>query len=340
MQWAHALSQLHARIAPRFARAEPRRRALAYLQGILSCIERKNGWQLAEHAREATPYGMHRLLSRAVWDAGLVREDLRGYVLEQLGTRDAIVVIDESGFPKRGCKSAGVQVQYCGTSGQVENCQVGVFLSYVTASGHSLIDRELYLPLSWMEDRQRCRAAGIPDAVSFQTKPELALQMMERIFQAHLSIAWVVADTVYGGNLDLRTWLEAHGYPYVLAVASTEPVGILTADGQRRRVAVSEVEALLLHEQDWQRLSMSQGTKGPRLFDWACVPMLHQWEADGRHWLLLRRDLSDRREITYSFVFGPPATPLPEMVKAIGARWHIEVRRVGAYGIPIRDRGG
>src|SRR2546421_1637378 len=224
VQWAHALSQLHARIAPRFARAEPRRRALAYLQGILSCIERKNGWQLAEHAREATPYGMQRLLSRAVWDTDLVRDDLRGYVLEQLGTRDAIVVIDESSFPKRGCKSAGVQVQYCGTSGQVENCQVGVFLTYVTASGHSLIDRELYLPLSWMEDRQRCRTAGIPDAVGFQTKPELAVQMMERIFQAHLPIAWVVADTVYGGNLELRTWLEAHAYPYVLAVAFTEPV--------------------------------------------------------------------------------------------------------------------
>jgi SRSO17 transposase len=324
VQWAQALSQLHARIAPRFARPEPRRRALAYLQGILSSIERKNGWQLAEHAREATPYGMQRLLSQAVWDADLVRDDLRTYVLEQLGTRDAIVVIDESSFPKRGCKSAGVQVQYCGSSGHVENCQVGVFLTYVTASGHSLIDRELYLPLSWMEDRPRCRAAGIPDAVGFQTKPELAVQMLERIFQAHIPIAWVVADTVYGGNLDLRTWLEGHGYPYVLAVACTEPVGILTPDGRRRQVEVSEVAALLLDEQDWQRLSMSQGTKGPRLFEWACVPILHQWEADGCHWVLLRRALSDPREIAYYFVFGPPATTLPAMVKAIGARWHIE----------------
>src|SRR6266567_8318928 len=139
--WAQALSQLHARIAPRFARAEPRRRVLRYLQGLLSSVERKKGWQLAEHAREASPYGMQRLLSSAVWDADLVRDDLRGYVLEQLGTRDAIVVIDESSFPKRGCKSAGVQVQYCGTSGQVENCQVGVFLGYVTAKGHTLLDR-------------------------------------------------------------------------------------------------------------------------------------------------------------------------------------------------------
>src|SRR5438270_266328 len=323
-RWAQALARLHARFAPRFARPEPRRRALAYLQGILSSTERKNGWQLAEHAREATPYGMQRLLSSAVWDADLVREDLRAYVLEQLGQDEAVLVLDESSFPKRGKQSAGVQMQYCGTTGHVENCQVGVFLSYVTASGHSLIDRELYLPLSWIEDRQRCRAAGIPDAVGFQTKCELAVQMMERIDQAHLPIAWVVADTVYGGNQELRTWLQVHGYPFVLAVACDEPVGVLTPDGRRRQVEVRDVAALLLHDQDWQRLSMSQGTKGPRLFDWACTPILHQWEDDGRHWLLLRRCLSDPQEIAYYFVFAPQGTTLPEMVQAIGARWHIE----------------
>ncbi len=322
--WAQALTCLHTRIAPHFARPEPRRRALAYLQGILSSIERKNGWQLAEHAREANPYGMQRLLSSAVWEADLVRDDLREYVLEQLGQESAILVIDESSFPKRGKKSAGVKVQYCGTTGQVENCQVGVFVAYVTAKGHTLIDRELYLPLDWIEDRERCQAASVPETVRFQTKPELAVQMMERIFQAAVPIAWVVADTVYGGNLDLRTWLEAHDYPYVLAVACDEPVGIMTPDGRYRQVEVREVEALLLHEQDWQRLSMSTGTKGPRLFDWAAVPILHHWEADGRHWLLLRRDLTDPREIAYYFVFGPQGTCLSEMVQASGARWHIE----------------
>jgi SRSO17 transposase len=322
--WAQLLTQLHARIASRFARPEPRRRVLAYLQGLLSSVERKNGWHLAEHAREATPYGMQRLLSQAVWDAGLVRDELREYVLEQLGQESAILVIDESSFPKRGKKSAGVKVQYCGTTGQVENCQVGVFLAYVTAKGHTLIDRELYLPLDWIEDHERCQAASIPESVRFQTKPELAVQMMERIFQAAVPIAWVVADTVYGGNLDLRTWLEAHGYPYVLAVACDEPVGILTPDGQRRRVEVGEVEALLLRDQDWQRLPMSEGTKGPRLFDWACVPILHRWEEDGRHWLLMRRSLTDPQEKAYYFVFGPPGTTLAQMVTAIGARWHIE----------------
>jgi SRSO17 transposase len=193
VRWAQALTHLHARIAPRFARPEPRRRALAYLQGLLGEVERKNGWQLAEHAREATPYGMQRLLSQAIWDADLVRDDLRGYVLEQLGHQEAIVAIDETSFPKRGEKSAGVQVQYCGTTGQVENCQVGVFLEYVTASGHALIDRELYLPLSWTEDPERCRAAGIADTIRFQTKCELAVHMMERILQAQIPISWVVA---------------------------------------------------------------------------------------------------------------------------------------------------
>jgi SRSO17 transposase len=289
-RWAQALFRLHARIAPRFARPEPRRRALAYLQGILSETERKNGWQLAEHAGESRPDGMQRLLSQAVWDTEGVRDDLRKYVLEQLGNESAILAIDETSFPKRGQKSAGVGWQYCGTTGQVQNCQVGVFLSYVTAKGHTLIDRELYLPLDWCEDRQRCRAAGVPASMRFQTKPELAVQMIERLCQAQIALSWVVADTVYGGNLDLRTWLEAHQYPYVLAVACNEPVGFQTPAGRRREEAAL-VEAFVLHEEDWQRLSMSEGTKGPRLFDWAIVPMLHQWQDDGRHGLLIRRSL-------------------------------------------------
>src|SRR5258707_9033031 len=173
-QWTQALFHLHARLAPRFARPEPHRRALAYLKGILSDIARKNGWQLAEHAGEARPDGMQRLLSQAVWDTDGVRDDLRSYVLEQLGTESAILAIDETSFPKRGNQSAGVGLQYCGTTGQVENCQVGVFLSYVTARGHTLIDRELYVPLDWIEDPDRCRGAGIPPSHRFQTKPELA----------------------------------------------------------------------------------------------------------------------------------------------------------------------
>jgi SRSO17 transposase len=194
----------------------------------------------------------------------------------------------------------------------------------VTAKGHSLIDRELYLPLEWTQDAERRQEAGIQESVRFQTKPELAIQMLKRSLQAQLPIAWVVADSVYGGNLDLRTWLEAHGYPYVLAVACDEPVGIVTLEGGRRRVEAREVEALVLQEQDWQRRAMSEGIKGPRLFDWAVVPMLHQWENDGRRWLLIRRSLTDPQEKCYYLVFAAPGTTLQEMVQALGARWHIE----------------
>ncbi len=218
-RWGQELERLHARIASRFARSEPRQRALAYLKGIVSSIERKNGWQLAEHAGEARPDGMQRLLNSAIWDADLVRDDLRAYILERLGDPHAVLVIDETSFRKRGKKSAGVKKQYCGTTGMVENCQVGVFLSYVGPKGHALIDRELYLPKEWLDDPARCREAGIPEATRFQTKCELARQMIERVWRAGIPFAWVVADTVYGGNLDLRMWLEAHGYFYVLAVA-------------------------------------------------------------------------------------------------------------------------
>jgi SRSO17 transposase len=322
-RWGQELERLHARIAPRFARPEPRRRALAYLKGIVSSIERKNGWQLAEHAGESRPDGMQRLLGSAGWDANLVRNDLRAYILERLGDPHAVLVIDETSFRKRGKKSAGVGTQHCGTTGQLENCQVGVFLAYVSPKGHTLLDRELYLPFRWTEDRERCREAGIPDAVSFQTKCELARQMVERLWNAQIPLAWVVADTVYGGNLDLRTWLEEHQYSYVLAVACTEAVGIRTPDGLKR-MTVAEAEALSFHANDWQRLSMSQGAKGPRLFDWAVMPLLHGWEEDGRHFLLIRRCLDDPQEKTYYFVFAPLGTTLAEMVKAIGARWCIE----------------
>jgi SRSO17 transposase len=322
-RWGQELERLHARIASRFARSEPRQRALAYLKGIVSSIERKNGWQLAEHAGEARPDGMQRLLNSAIWDADLVRDDLRAYILERLGDPHAVLVIDETSFRKRGKKSAGVKKQYCGTTGMVENCQVGVFLSYVGPKGHALIDRELYLPKEWLDDPARCREAGIPEATRFQTKCELARQMIERVWRAGIPFAWVVADTVYGGNLDLRMWLEAHGYFYVLAVACDEPVGIQTPDG-RKRMTVAEAEALLVHAVDWQRLSMSEGTKGPRLFDWAVIPILHGWEDDGRHFLLIRRCLDDPSKKAYYFVFAPPGATLAEMVKAIGQRWKIE----------------
>jgi SRSO17 transposase len=323
LRWQGSLVQLHARLAPYFARPEPFQRMLRFLHGILSQVERKNGWQLAEQAREATPYGMQRLLSQAVWDEHGVRDELRAFALHQLGTAQAIVAIDETSFPKRGDHSAGVKTQYCGTTGQVQNCQVGVFLSYITARGHTLIDRELYVPQDWLADRVRCRQAGIPDTLAFRTKPDLAIAMLERLHQAQVPLDWVVADSVYGGHLELRTWLEAHQYHYVGAVACDEPVVLATPTGVRR-VEVRDVPALLLTDTSWQRLSMSEGTKGPRLFDWACVPLLHRGTDDGQHSLLLRRTIDATPQLAYYLVFAPPATSLHAKVTALGGRWRIE----------------
>ena len=323
ISWGAELRSLHARIAPYFARPEPRHRCLLYLQGILSDVARKNGWQLAEQAGESRPDGMQRLLTTAVWDENGVRDELRSYVLAHLKDPYAVVAIDETSFPKRGNQSAGVAHQYCGSTKQVENCQVGVFLSYLSSRGHTLLDRELYLPRHWLADRARCEKAGIPDTVVFQTKCELARAMMERVHQAQIPVAWVVADTVYGNNLDLRTWLEDHQYWFALAVASTEPIGVMTAQG-RTLMTVAQAEQRFINEQDWRRFSVKTGTKGPLLFEWACLPILHRWEDDGQHWLLIRRIPTHPPDKTYYLVFGPAGTSLEVMAWAVGSRWGIE----------------
>ncbi|GHO51346.1 IS701 family transposase [Ktedonospora formicarum] len=266
---------------------------------------------------------MQRLLAQAVWDTDGGRDDLRAYVLLHLGTEGAVLVIDETSFPKQGTHSAVVGLLYCGTTGQVENCQVGVFLSYVTSRGHALIDRELYLPLDWCEDAERRRVAHIPEAVRFQTKPELARQMIERSRRASVPFEWVVADTVYGGNFDLRNWLEAQEFHYVLAVPCHEPVAFHTLQGRRREEAAL-VEMFLPNQIEWYQFSMSEGPQGPRLFDWALGPMLYRWEDDGCHFLLIRRSLTDPLEKRYYFVFVPVGLTLGGIVAALGCRWHIE----------------
>ncbi len=330
--WSLVLRHWQQRLAPYFARPEALQHALLSLQAILSDIPRKNGWQIAEHARQARPYGMQRLLSRAVWDQDGVRDELRRCVCQTLlpdrptpasdEPAFPVLVLDESGFPKRGRHSAGVGPQYCGISGRVENCQVGVFLSYVTAQGHALIDRALYLPEDWCADAARRQAAHIPASVSFATKPELGQQMIQRAQAAGMPISWVVADSVYGHSPDLRTFLQERALSYALAVPSIEVICVQTRDGP----LLSDVGSLAqqLRAQDWHRLSQSLGTKGERLFDWALLPWLHGGSADGRHWLLIRRCLDDPHELAYYLVWAPLHTPLSTMVQAVGARWRIE----------------
>ena len=331
-RWHEDLRELHGRLRPHFARPEVHQQALRYLQAVLSDVPRKNGWQLAEQARQAHPYGMQRLLSQAVWDQEACRDELRRLVCQTVQSPRPpeadeapfpVLVLDESGFPKRGRHSAGVGPQYCGRTGRVENCQVGVFLSYVTARGHALIDRELYLPEDWCADPARRLAAHIPEAVRFATKPELGQQMIRRAQQALLPIRWVVADTVYGHSPDLRSFLEDQHLAYALAVPSIEVVCVQTRAG----LLLTDVATIARHafrSREWQRLSQSLGTKGERLFDWARLPVAQAGTTDGRHWLVVRRCLDDPHELAYYLVWAPADTPLSTMVQAIGARWHIE----------------
>ena len=207
--WATAFNELGQRIRHAFVRPESYQRALSYVQGLMGMVKRKNGWQVAEAVGEATPYAIQHLLDRAQWDCDGIRDALRAYVSEILATPEAVVVIDETGFLKKGDKSVGVQRQYSGTAGRIENCQIGVFLSYASVRGHTLLDRELYLPKSWADNQERCREAHVPEGVVFATKPELAQRMLERTLDAGLPVAWVTGDTVYGSAQSLRMALEA-----------------------------------------------------------------------------------------------------------------------------------
>src|SRR6516164_7917885 len=222
--WLSGLDDLFARVAGRFGRVEPRRQARLYLMGLLAPVERKNGWQLAEAAGDAAPDRMQRLLNNARWDARQVRDDLRGYLIERLGDAGGVLIVDDTGFVKKGVKSAGVQRQYSGTAGRVENCQVGVFCAYATSRGRALIDRELYLPKSWTEDRDRCREAGVPDDVQFATKTGLARQMLGRALDAGVPAGWVTADEAYGKDHKFRDWLEQRRIGYVVAVPANQAV--------------------------------------------------------------------------------------------------------------------
>jgi SRSO17 transposase len=307
--------ELMARVAGRFGRVEPRRRARAFVLGLLAGLPRKNCWSIAEHAGEATPDGMQHLLARACWDADGVRDDLRGYVIERLGDPDGMLVPDETGDLKKGTATAGVQRQYTGTAGRVESAQVAVYLTYAGQAGHALIDRELYLPRSWAGDPGRCAAAGIPGGTAFATKPELALRMITRALDAGVPARWVTADEVYGGDPGLRAGLEARQLGYVLAVAKSHPV--TTAAGVCRADAL----AARLPPRAWQRLSAGPGAKGHRWYDWAWISI--DPGLPGHRHLLIRRS---RRagELAFYRCYCPHWVPLATLVRAAGRRWTVE----------------
>jgi len=316
--WKGELVRLHQRIGDVFARSEVRERSLAYLEGLLSGCERKNSWQVAECVGDASPYGMQYLLGRARWDADMLRTRLSEYVKEALGSRDAVMVLDETGFLKKGLHSAGVQRQYSGTAGRIENSQVGVFLGYVSQRGYVLLDRELYLPQSWAEDGARRRAADIPEQTEFATKPMLGRRMLERAFQAGMPCGWVAGDEVYGRDSNLRRWLEERRQPYVLAVAADQR--LWRSDMRQHRV--DEI-AGQLPKRSWKRLSAGHGAKGERLYDWALLPWAEH--ADWEHALLVRRSLEAKPEYAFYFTYAPKKKSiLKTLVAVAGRRWAVE----------------
>ena len=316
---AAGLDRVHERIAGRFGRAEPRARVREYVSGLVAGLERKNGWTLAERAGEVSPDGMQRLLRRADWDVDGVRDDVRDYVVEHLGDRDGALIADDTGFLKKGTRSAGVQRQYSGTAGRTENCQVGTFLAYASVHGHALIDRELYLPQSWTDDRDRCRAAGIPDQVEFTTKPRQAQAMISRAIEAGVPFAWFTADETYGQAKYLQAWLEGRDVSYVMAIRCSDTLTM--ADGEQR----ADVLIAAVPSRAWQRLSTGAGAHGPREFDWARVPVRPGWRPGRGHWLLARRSISDPAEIAYYACYGPRRSSTADLAWIAGSRWHIEV---------------
>jgi len=316
--WNVYWAEIERRIGPVFARSDALSRAMSYLAGLLSPAERKNSWQLAEISGDPNPYGFQHLLGRADWDADTLRDRLRTYLTDYLADPDAVGVIDETGFLKKGSHSAGVARQYSGTAGRIENCQIGVVLAYASRHGHTLIDRELYLPKEWIDDRERCRKAGIPDERVFTTKPVLAHQMLSRAFEAGVMLAWVTGDSVYGDNRALRGFLEERKQAYVLAVSGKEWVWL---GAQQRQVKTILAE---LSSAGWETLSAGAGSKGARLYEWRRLEVSAPAQAGWKRFLLLRRSISDPSEMTGYIVFARADTTLSELVRVAGTRWTVE----------------
>jgi SRSO17 transposase len=342
---ASGLEALTSGLRDHFRRAAAHRHAVAYVAGLLGEVERKNGWQLAEYGGYEHPRTTQRVLDRSVWEADAVRDDLREQVIAELGDSEGVLVVDETGFVKKGTKSCGVARQYSGTAGRIENCQIGVFLGYASPKGRAGIDRALYLPRAWAEDAERREEASVPTTVEFHTKPWLALDMIDRALAAGVPARWVVGDSVYGSDGKLRRALEARGQAYALAVKSTEQPTTWPPYGPPDQVVVADVAAALDPE-EWKRLSCGDGAPGERLYDWAYVPLRPAMTDGWVHALVVRRSISDPDEVAYYLVYAPTDTPLTAIVRAIGARWTIEEvfelakQRVGLDEYEVRSWTG
>jgi SRSO17 transposase len=323
LTWREELGALAARLGELFVRAEPRRQAGLYLEGLLSAAKRKNGWQLAEQVGDARPWRTQRVLSHVLWDQDAARDLCRDYVLEHLGAPDGVLIVDETGFLKKGAHSAGVARQYSGTAGRIENAQVGVFLAYASGRGHALIDRDLYLPRKgWCEDVGKRAEAAIPDEVAFATKPALASRMIGRALDAGVPCAWVLGDEVYGSDRRLRMDLERRGQPFVPAVRSDEKLRAVLGGRLGRRAAARLAAGI--PPRAWRRLSAGAGSKGERLYGWARLRLTRLQRPPRDHWLLVRRGREDPKDLAYHVAYGPAATTLATLARVAGRRWAVE----------------
>ncbi|WP_380282573.1 IS701 family transposase [Kitasatospora purpeofusca] len=318
-RWSDGLARLHERFAHRFARSESRESALAYMRGLLAPLERKNGWTVAEEAGHGGPDRIQRLLNRIDWDTDGVLDDVREYVVEHLADPGGVLIVDDTGFLKKGVRSAGVQRQYSGTAGRTENCQVGVFLAYSGRLGRTLIDRALYLPKSWTDDRERCRAAGIGDEVEFATKHQIARRMVRRAIDDGIPFRWVTADAGYGNSKGWRTELEQADVFHVVATTRHDTVVTRRAMDHRLHDLVAG-----LSRQKWKRRSCGEGAHGPRIYDWARVEVRPWHRPDRRHWVLARRSITDPTKVAYYIAYAPADATLNELIAVAGARWAIE----------------
>ncbi len=344
-RWSTDFEDFQARFARFFARSEPREAARRYLRGLLTPVQRKNCWQMAEAVGEKDPQQMQRLLYSARWDGDGTRDELQRFVVEQLGDEEGIGVVDETGFLKKGSKSVGVKRQYTGTAGKVENCQVGVFLTYVSPGGRTFLDRRLYLPQEWCADERRRQEAQVPQDVTFKTKPELGVEMLEHAWAQGVPMAWVTGDEVYGDAPHVRDAIRRGGKRYVLAVSCHTPVwrerppleepvaGAMGRPRTRARLAKAassaETVAVVIASQpaqSWQRLTVSEGEKGPRIYDWTRVRVVESRDKlpGPESWLLARRSITDPTDIAYVLSNAPQGTPLQTVAEVAAARWSIE----------------
>jgi len=318
VEWQAGLDDLFALVAGRFARVEPRRLAFAYVRGLLAPLERRNGWTIAEHAGRRSPNAVQEMLYSPCWDPDLVRDDVRDYLMGHLGDPSGVLIADDTGFIKKGVRSAGVQRQYTGTVGKVENCQIGTFLAYATVKGRALIDRELYLPQSWTADPDRRERAAVPAEVEFATKPQHARVMIERAVEAGVPFAWFTADEAFGQNPGLRQWLQEQDIAYVMATRKDDeiPAGLHTTTPVKDMIAKIRSGA-------WRRMSCGDGAHGPRVYEWASMPIRAGFGDERRGWVLARRSISTG-EIAFYRCYGRRGTRLRELVRVAGARWAIE----------------